>query len=112
MYKFPLIMVLSVIWHCFYVFMCTMTLSQGSVFLYTQTYIGYEIKLYIMSPLVPLSFCSSCHSCVSDLSIDAMDVAGEQQLDVEHNLFKQRLDKDSKPISTEAEKHGWYNKFD
>ena len=43
---------------------------------------------------------------LSDLSIDAMDVAGEQQLDVEHNLFKRRLDKDLKAVTTEAEKHG------
>lgn len=35
-----------------------------------------------------------------------MDVAGEQQLDVEHNLFKQRLNKELKPVSPEAEKHG------
>lgn len=35
-----------------------------------------------------------------------MDVAGEQQLDVEHNLFKQRLDIDLKPVTNEAEKHG------
>lgn len=37
-----------------------------------------------------------------------MDVAGEQQLDVEHNLFKHRLDKNLKPVSSEAEKHGKY----
>lgn len=35
-----------------------------------------------------------------------MDVAGEQQLDVEHNLFKLRLDKDLKAVTQEADKHG------
>lgn len=32
------------------------------------------------------------------LSIDVMDISGEQQLDVDHNLFKQRLDRNGNPI--------------
>ncbi|XP_071105582.1 endoplasmic reticulum-Golgi intermediate compartment protein 3-like [Haliotis cracherodii] len=38
------------------------------------------------------------------LSIDAMDVSGEQQIDVDHNLFKQRLDTDGKAVSDKPEK--------
>ena len=38
---------------------------------------------------------------LSVLSIDAMDVSGEQQIDVDHNIFKQRLELDGTPV-TEA----------
>lgn len=38
------------------------------------------------------------------LSIDAMDVSGEQQSDLEHNIFKKRFDEHGKPIETVAKK--------
>lgn len=40
------------------------------------------------------------------LSIDAMDVSGESQIDVISNIFKQRLHLDGTLIDAEAEKHG------
>lgn len=40
------------------------------------------------------------------LSVDAMDVSGEQHLDVEHNIFKQRLNQSGFVISNVPEKEG------
>ncbi|CAK9814971.1 Endoplasmic reticulum-Golgi intermediate compartment protein 3 [Anthophora plagiata] len=36
--------------------------------------------------------------CCDLLSIDAMDTTGEQHLQIEHNIFKRRLDLDGKPL--------------
>lgn len=53
------------------------------------------INIDIDFPKVPCAY----------LSIDAMDVSGEQQLDVDHHLFKQRLNADGEKIKdTEPEK--------
>ena len=39
------------------------------------------------------------------LSLDVMDVSGEQHLDVDHNVFKENLDEDGAVVGG-VEKHG------
>ncbi len=46
------------------------------------------------------------HCSYAVLSIDAMDVSGEQQLDVDHNMFKQRIDLQGQVISEQPIKEG------
>jgi hypothetical protein len=41
----------------------------------------------------------------SYLSVDAMDISGEHQLDVDHNIFKKRLRGDGTPIPAGPTKH-------
>jgi len=53
--------------------------------------------------------CIGHHS--SDLSVDAMDVSGEQHIDVEHNVYKQRLNATGQVIPTEPEKESSFLLF-
>jgi len=46
----------------------------------------------------------------ADLSVDAMDVSGEQHIDVEHNIFKQRLNASGDIIPSAPEKESKFVK--
>ena len=43
------------------------------------------------------------------LGLDAMDVSGEQQLDIDHNIFKQRLDASGELVTEPPVKEGTVN---
>lgn len=47
---------------------------------------------------VPLSMFSSL-VCV-DLSLDATDISGEQHINIQHDIFKRRLDTEGQPIES------------
>jgi hypothetical protein len=53
-----------------------------------------NITIDIQYPVLPCSY----------LTVDAMDVSGETQTDIVHNLYKTRLDLDGKAIANEAVK--------
>ncbi|KAF6021499.1 ERGIC3 [Bugula neritina] len=65
--------------------------------LIVDTMRGQKMKIYV-DITFPKIGCSL-------LSMDAMDVSGESQIDVISNIFKQRLHLDGTPIDAEEEKH-------
>jgi len=64
------------------------------LFVDTTRHQKLRINIDIVLPKLPCAY----------LSIDAMDVSGEQQGDIDHNMFKQRLDKDGKKVPEQAVK--------
>ncbi|GAB1606338.1 Hypothetical predicted protein [Argonauta hians] len=64
--------------------------------LFVDTSRGHKILIHldITFPRLPCTL----------LSIDAMDASGEQQIDVEHSLFKRRMDLEGNPISDTVQK--------
>lgn len=67
----------------------------------------FEAKYYlILICLFLVVIKLTTFSRLTVLSIDAMDVSGESQIDVISNVFKQRLHLDGTPIDAEAERHG------
>ena len=45
------------------------------------------------------------------LSLDAMDVSGEQHIGVEHNVYKRRLDLDGNPLQGSVQQFGLSSQF-
>lgn len=64
--------------------------------LFVDTSRGQKLKINIevKFPVLPCAY----------LSIDAMDVSGEQQIDVDHHLWKQRIDLEGNKIDEAPEK--------
>lgn len=68
------------------------------------TYPNFHLNIHVVVPAL-ISFVNA--SIIPDLSIDAMDVSGENQIDVDHNLFKQRLKLTGERVEDEPQKEGY-----
>lgn len=64
------------------------------LFVDTTRHQKLRINVDIYFPKLPCAY----------LSIDAMDVSGEQQTDIDHNIFKQRMDIDGVAIDENAQR--------
>eukprot|EP01094_Clydonella_sp_ATCC50884_P007129 TRINITY_DN1630_c0_g1_i1.p1 TRINITY_DN1630_c0_g1~~TRINITY_DN1630_c0_g1_i1.p1 ORF type:complete len:382 (-),score=139.60 TRINITY_DN1630_c0_g1_i1:745-1890(-) len=69
------------------------TITDTSVFVDTSRNDKLRINVDITFPRLPCDY----------LSLDAMDISGEAQLDVFHNIFKKRLSPRGTPIRVEKE---------
>ena len=86
-----------------------MTISCGLIMILlfaseTQDYLAPELREELIVDTtragklkINLDFVFPRISC-DYLVLDAMDVSGEQHIDIEHNVFKRKLDLDGKPI--------------
>ena len=46
------------------------------------------------------------------LSLDAMDLSGEQHINIQHNIFKRKLDLDGQPLQEpQKQESNYYNFF-
>ena len=71
--------------------------------MYNQSVECFVIFLLCSDEFKKVDIVTSVVQCVPlpspDLSVDAMDVSGESQIDIDHHMFKQRLDLDGNPIN-------------
>lgn len=70
------------------------TKVETELFVDTTRHQKLRVNMDVFFPKLGCSF----------ISIDAVDVSGEQQTDLEHNIFKKRYDENGLPVDTDAKK--------